>query len=50
MALNGMLNIQEIDLDTKELSSDLKVKEFELYWNDECKLYPSNNHCKIFCE
>ena len=50
MALNDMFNIQEMDLDTKEQSKNLKVKEFELYWNDECELHPSNNHCKIFCD
>ena len=50
MALNDMFSIQEMDSDTKELSKNLKVKEFELCWNDECELHPSNNHCKIFCD
>ena len=50
MALNDTLTIKEMDLDTKDLSYDIKAKELEAYWNKECKQHPSNNHCKIFCD
>ena len=49
MALNDTFTIQEIGLDTKNLSYDIK-KELEAYWNKECEQHPSNNHCKIFCD
>ena len=50
MALNDTFTIQEINLDTKSLSYDIKPKELETYWNNECAEHPSNNHCKIFCD
>jgi hypothetical protein len=50
MALNDTFTIQEIDLDTKDLSYDIKAEELEAYWNKECEHYPSNNHCKILCD
>ena len=50
MALNDTFTIQEMDLDTKDLSYDIKAKELESYWNKECEQHPSNNHCKIFCD
>ena len=50
MALNDTFTIQEMDLDTKDLSYDIKAKELEAYWNKECEKHPSNNHCKIFCD
>ena len=50
MALNDTFNIQEINLDKKNLSYDIELKEIEDYWNNECKEHPSNNHCKIFCD
>ena len=49
MALNDTFTIQEMDLDTKDLSYDIKAKVLEAYWNKECEKHPSNNHCKIFC-
>ncbi len=48
MALNDTFNIKEIDLDTKDLSYDIKAKELEAYWKKECEQHLSNNHCKIF--
>ena len=50
MALNDTFTIQEINLDKKDLSFDNKLKEIEVYWNDECAENPSNNHCKILCD
>ena len=50
MALNDTFTIQEMNLDTKDHSYDIKSKELETYWNNECELHPSNNHCKIFCD
>ena len=50
MALNDTFTIQEIDLDAKDLSYDIKAKELEAYWNKECKKNPDNNYCKIFCD
>ena len=50
MALNDTFTIQEINLDTKDLSYDIKTKELETYWNNECAEHPNNNHCKIFCD
>ena len=29
--------IQKMDLDTKNLSNDIKAKELEAYWNKECE-------------
>ena len=50
MALNETLTFQTIDLKKKDLSYDIKAKELEAYWNNECEKHPSNNHCKIFCD
>ena len=50
MALNDTFTIQEIDFGTKDLSYDIKGKDLEAYWNNECEQHPSNNHCKIFCD
>ena len=50
MALNDTFTIQEINLDSKSLSYDIKPKELETYWYKECAEHPSNNHCKIFCD
>ena len=35
MALNDTFTIQEINLDKKKLSFDNKLKEIEVYWNNE---------------
>ena len=50
MALNDTFTIQEMNLNTKNLSYDVNEKELEAYWNKVCEQYPSNNHCKIFCD
>ena len=50
MALNDTFTIQEINLDEKYLSYDIKLKEIEACWNYECPEHPSKNHCKIFCD
>jgi len=50
MALNDTFNIQEINLDKKDIAYDSNTKELEAYWNNECAEHPSNNHCKIYCD
>ena len=50
MALNYTFNIKDINLDKKDLLTDIKPKEIETYWNKEFAKHPSNNHCKIFCD
>ena len=49
MALNDTFNIQEINLEIKDLSYDVNAKELETYWKNEFAEQPSNNNCKIFC-
>ena len=48
MALNDTFTIQEMYMDKKELSYDIKVKALEAYWNNECEEHPTNNHCKVY--
>ena len=48
MTLNDTFTIQEINLDKKDFSYDIELKEIEAYWNNEYLENPSNNHCKIF--
>ena len=48
MAVNATFTIQEINLDKKDHSYDIELKEIDSYWNNECAEHPSNNHCKIF--
>ena len=48
MALNNTFTFQEINLDKKDRSYDIKPKELEAFWSIECSEHPSYNHCKIF--
>ena len=50
MALNDKFTIQEMDINRKDLSYDIKAKELEAYWGNECKETPTNNHCKVYCD
>ncbi len=50
MALNDTFTIQEIEIDKKDLSYDIKAKELEDYWINECKEHPTNNHFKVYCD
>ncbi len=50
MALNDKFTIQEINMDTKNLTYDIKAKELEAYWSIECEKHPTNNHCKVYCD
>ena len=43
MALNDTFTIQEINMDIKDLSYDIKVKELESYWNNEGEQNPTDN-------
>ena len=50
MALNDKFTIQEINMDTKDLSYDIKAKELKAYWSNECEKHPTSNHCKVYCD
>ena len=50
MALNDLFTFQEIDMKKKVISSDINAKALKAYWENECKEYPSNNHCKVYCD
>ena len=50
MALNDKFTIQEINMDTKDLSYDMKAKELQAYCNNECEKNPTYNHCKVYCD
>ena len=50
MALNDTFTIQDINLNKKDLLSDIEPKRLESYWKRECAEPRSNNHCKIFCD
>ncbi len=50
MALNDKFTIQELDINRKDLSYDIKAKELKAYWGNECKEHPTNNHCKVYCD
>ena len=50
MALNEKFTIQEINMDIKDLSYDIKAKELEVYGSKECAKNPTNNHCKVYCD
>ena len=50
MTLNDKFTIQEIDIIQKDLSYDIKAKELEAYWGNECKETPTNKHCKVYCD
>lgn len=50
MELNDIFTIQQINLDKKDFSYDIKPKELEAYWKRECAKHPINNNCKIFCD
>ena len=41
MALKDTFTIQKMDLDTKDISYDIKAKELEAYWGNECKETPN---------
>ena len=47
MALNDTFTIQEMNMDTKDLSYDIKVRELEFNWNNEGEQNPTNNHYKV---
>ncbi len=48
MALKDNFTIQKINLDKKDLSSIVKVKELEAYCNKECEMHLRDHHFKIF--
>ena len=50
MALKEKFTIQEMCINRKVLSYDIKAKELEAYWGNECKETPTNNHCKVYCD
>ena len=50
MALNDTFTIQEMDMDKKDISYEIKAKELETYLSNECKEHSTNNHCKVYCD
>ena len=50
MALKDTFTIQEMNMDTKDLSYDIKVKELEFYWNNEGEQNPTDNRCKVLSD
>ena len=47
MALKDTFTIEEMNMDIKDLSYDIKVKELEFYWNNEGEKNPTDNRCKV---
>ena len=50
MALNDTFTIQEMNMDTKDLSYDIKVKELEFYWNNKGEQNPTDNRYKALSD
>jgi hypothetical protein len=50
MALNDTFTIQEMNMDTKDLSYDIKVRELEFNWNNEGEQNPTDNRCKVLSD
>ena len=50
MALKDTFTIEEMNMDIKDLSYDIKVKELEFYWNNEGEQNPTDNRCKVFSD
>ena len=50
MALNDTFTIQEMNMDTKDLSYDIKVKELETYWNNKGEQNPTDDRWKVFSD
>ena len=48
MALNDTFTIQEMDMDKKDLSYDIKAKELEAYWINKYEKLPTNPHYKLY--
>ena len=50
MALNDTFTIQEMNMDTKDLSYGIKVKELEFYCNNEGEQDHTDNRCKVLSD
>lgn len=50
MALNDTFTLQEMNMDTKDLSYDIKVRELEFNWNNEGEQNPTDNRCKVLSD
>ena len=50
MELNDTFTIEEFNLNKKDFSYDIKLKEIQACWNNECQKHPSKYDCKIFCD
>ena len=48
MALNDILFIQNMEMDKKDLSYDIKAKELEAYWINKYEKLPTNTHYKFY--
>ena len=47
MALNDTFTIQEMNIDTKDLSYDIEGKELEFYWDNEGEQNPTDKLSKV---
>ena len=36
--------------DMRRIHYQLPIKALQKYWDQECILHPTNNHCKIYCD
>lgn len=50
MALNDTFTFKEMNMDTKDLSYDIKIKQLEFYWNNEGEQNPTDNRCKVLSD
>ena len=50
MALKDTFTIQEINMDIKDLSYDMKEKELEFYCNNEGGQNPTDNRYKVLSD
>ena len=48
MALIDTFTVQEMNIDTKDLSYDKKAKGLEAYWKNEWKQHPTYKNCRFF--
>ena len=50
MALKDTFTIEEMNMDIKDLSYDIKVKELEFYWDNEGEQSPTDNRYKVLSD
>ena len=48
MALNDKFTNQEVNMESKDISYDIKAKELEANWINECEKHPTDNLCNVY--